>query len=356
MTASLQNLLYVGTFTDKGSEGIYTFRFDPLNGKLAYITEATGVKDPSYVALGPNHTLYAINAIYEFQDQPTGSVSAFSIDPHTGGLTLINQQSSQGKRPAFIWVESSQRYVLVANFGEGSVAIYSIKEDGGIGEATDVVQHKGKSVHSRQNGPHAHSIVTDPTNHYALSADLGTDTIYVYRMDLTQGRLHHHSQVKAEPGAGPRHICFHPNQKHLFVTNEINATITTYEWRAHKGFLYELNTVSTLPQDFQGENTTSDVHVSRCGRFVYASNRGHNSIVAYLFNEYTSEMECIGHQSTEGIGPRSFVIDPSGKYLLVANQDSNTIVTFGINADTGKLIPTENVIKVPTPVCLKFYT
>jgi 6-phosphogluconolactonase len=246
--------------------------------------------------------------------------------------------------------------VLVANYGGGSVAVLPIQEDGQLGAATDVVQHVGSSIHpTRQQEPHAHSITLDPTNRYALACDLGLDQVLIYRFDSAAGKLAPNDPPGAplRPGAGPRHLAFHPSGRYVYVINELDSTLTVFAWDETRGTLREIHTMPTLPEDFAGKNTCADLHVAPSGRFVYGSNRGHDSIVIFAINAQTGELSYVGHESTRGQTPRNFAIDPTGTFLLAANQRSDTIVSFRINQETGKLTPTGQVTRVPTPVCIK---
>jgi len=356
--------VYVGTYTATSphahgkSEGIYTNQFDPASGRLTRVHTTSGVVNPSYLALDPRHRyLYAVDEVEESDGQPTGGVSAFAVDSASGALTFLNRQPSHGTAPCHVSVDRTGRFVLVANYGSGSVAMYPIEDGGGLGAASDVVQHVGSSVNpERQQGPHAHSINLDPDNHFALVCDLGMDKIMVYRLDLAHGKLvpNDPPSAAAKPGAGPRHLAFHPNARNAYVINEIASTLTAFAWDGARGALREIQTVSTLPVGFTGSSHTADVHVAPSGRFVYGSNRGHDSIVGFAIDQQTGALTYAGHASTLGRTPRNFAIDPSGTFLLVANQDTDTVVTFRVDPETGQLSPTGQMANVPTPVCLKF--
>jgi 6-phosphogluconolactonase len=255
-----------------------------------------------------------------------------------------------------VTVDRTGRFVLVANYVGGNVSVLSIEPDGRLGSVIDADQHHGSSVNSnRQEGPHAHSIVLDQANRYAYSCDLGTDKIMIYRFDSKKGKLTANQQpwVQVKPGAGPRHFTFHPSGRYAFVMNELDATVTSFRCDSAKGTLKEAQTVGTLPEGFSERNTTADIHVSPSGKFLYGSNRGHNSIVVFEIEERTGKLRFIEHVATEGRTPRNFAIDPTGTFLLAANQDSDTIVTFRLDPVTGRLRPTGYVAEVPSPVCLK---
>jgi 6-phosphogluconolactonase len=357
-------LIYMGSYTRQHAhvhgraEGIYAYRLDSASGALTYTNQMMATVDPSFVAIEPqNRYLYAVNEVAEFAGQSGGAISAFAIDAQTGGLTLLNQQPSHGAAPCHLSVDQTGKYVLVANYGGGSVAMFPIREDGRLGEATDFIQHAGSSVNpQRQAGPHAHSITIDPANRFAFAADLGLDKIMIYRLDLDRGKLVPNDVqpwVEVQAGAGPRHFDFHPSARYAYVINELDSTMTAFAYDAANGTLQEIQTVSTLPAGFTGRNYTADVHVHPSGKFVYGSNRGHDSIVIFAIDEDTGKLTLVGHEPTQGETPRNFAIDSTGTFLLAANQNSDTVVTFRIDQGTGKLEPTGHVAEVPTPVCLK---
>ena len=349
--------VYIGTYTQGDSEGIYVYRLNASSGELKFESKATGVESPSFLALHPEHRyLYAVNAVREVDGKPNGRVSAFGINPESGELTFLNHQLSGGPGPCHLSVDLTGRYVLVANYAGGSVAMLPIQADGSLGEATDFVQHAGSSVNpDRQEGPHAHSINIDSGNRYAFAPDLGIDKIMIYELDLTQGKLNPNRPpwVQVHAGAGPRHFDFHPNGKWAYAINELDSTMTAFQYDSSGGVLTEIESVTTLPDDFDGTSHCADVHVSPSGKFVYGSNRGHDSIVIFAIDEHTGRLTLVGHESTQGEIPRNFAIDPGGTLLLAANQMSDTVVSFWIDAETGKLNPTGHIAEVPTPVCLK---
>ncbi len=350
---NIPHLVYVGTYTTKGSEGIYIYQLDPASGALKPLGKATGIDNPSFLAIHPNqHYLYAINEVH----QPEGAVSAFAIDAGTGSLTPLNTQPSHGTSPCHVCIDQTGQVAIVANYSSGSVAAYPIQADGTLGEARDVIQHQGSSVHpQRQAGPHAHSATIAPDNRYAFVADLGLDKMMIYQLDPASGKLQPNQTMpwaKTKAGAGPRHFTFHPNGTHAYVINELNSTMTVFEYNADWGTLTTQQIVSTLPVDFQGQNTCADLHILGSGKFLYGSNRGHDSIVIYAIHE-DGTLTYIDHEPTQGRNPRNFAIDPSGTYLFAANQDTDTIVTFRIDEQSGKLTPTGHVTEVPTPVCIK---
>src|SRR6266851_4481632 len=351
-------LLYVGTYTTGKSEGIYLYRLNLATGGLTHVATTKRVVNPSFLALAHNRRyLYAVNEVGDFAGTKSGAVSAFAVDQRTGELRLLNQRASLGADPCYVDVDAQGRYVLIANYTGGNVAVFGVERDGSLGEHTDMKQGRGSSINrERQEGPHAHCIVLDPSNRFAYSCDLGTDKIMIFRFDARKGKLlpGEPSWVQAKPGAGPRHLAFYPSGKYVFVLNELHSTVTAFTRDPEKGSLKELQTLTTLPKDFTGTNTSADIHVSPNGRFVFCSNRGHDSIAIFAVDPRRGGLTTVGHESTRGMTPRNFAIDPTGEFLLVANQKSDNIVVFRLNQKTGRLSSTGQVAQVPSPVCLKF--
>jgi len=353
-------LVYVGTYTSGKSKGIYLYRLDLKSGELKHVAKTKDVKDPSFLALAPGRrNLYAVNEVEDFGGKKSGALSSFAIDQRNGNLRLLNQQPSLGGAPCYVDVDRGGRFVLVANYSGGNVAVLPIRSDGSLGEATDLKQYHGSSINlERQEGPHAHCIVLDPANRFAYGCDLGTDKVMIYRFDARRGKLipGRMPWVQLKPGAGPRHITFRPDGKHAYVINEMHATVTVFAHDRERGTLKEVQTIPTLPADFTAENTSADIHVSPDGRFLYCSNRGHDSIAAFQIDPRHGKLTFVAHQSSGGKAPRNFAIDPTGAFVLVANQKSDNIVTFRRDAKTGRLSATGHVAEVPSPVCLKFTT
>ena len=353
------SLVYVGTYTDHGSMGIYAYRFDGSTGKLVSLGLAAESTEPSFLAVDAGgRYLYAVNETEKYDGKATGAVSAFAIDSKDGKLGLLNQLSSRGEDPAHVVLDRTGKFVLVANYTSGSVAVFPMLKDGRLGEATSFVQHKGSSINvERQNGPHAHAIAFSPDNRFAVVADLGLDQLLVYRFDAAKGTLGAAPQiVKASPGAGPRHLVFSSDGRFLYVINELQSTVVTYSYDAASGALHELQRVSTLPQGFSGENTTAEIEIGPSGQFLFASNRGNDSIAVFAIDSRLGTLTAVETDSTGGKTPRNFVIDPSGRWLLAANQDSNDVVVFKIDAKSGHLAKTGETVQVPSPVCVRFVT
>ena len=345
--------LYVGTYTDDGrSDGIYLLRMDPHSGRLRSIASFNAGANPSFLALHPNgRVLYAVNEIAK------GVVSAFAVARDSGTLTRLDAEPSEGSAPCFVSVDPSGRVALVANYDSGSVALLPIEITGALARASSVDQHSGSGPNAdRQSGPHAHCIVADPTSRFALSADLGADRVFVYRLDPVHRTLRPvdegHATMRA--GAGPRHLAFHPTLPFVFVANELDSTVATLRFDAEHGILSLLDARSTLPVGWTGTNYPADIHIAASGRTLYVSNRGHNSVAVFSVAA-TGGLSLEQTVSTGGDWPRNFTLDPTGRWLLVANQKSNSIVVFSRNEESGTLNPTEQRIAVPSPVCLRFH-
>jgi len=353
-------LVYFGTYTGEKSKGVYVSRLDLASGALTPPELAGETVSPSFLAVHPSQNfLYAANEVSEFQGKASGSVSAFAIDRNTGRLTAINQQPSVGRGPAHLVVDKAGRNVLVANYGGGSVAVVPIGTDGALKPPSAFIQHTGASVNpQRQQGPHAHSINVDPANRFAYVADLGLDKVLVYRFDAEKGSLVANDPPFAAvaPGAGPRHFAIHPNARFAYVINEMSLTVTAFRRDPDRGSLTEVQTISTLPpgQAVEPGFSTADVQVHPSGRFLYGSNRGHDTIVVFAIDEKSGGLTHVENRPTQGSTPRGFGIDPTGKYLLAANQRSDSVVVFRIDQQTGRLAPTGQTIEVGTPVCVKF--
>ena len=346
--------VFVGTYTNSGSKGVYTLRLNGDTGELTEVSAISGIENPSFVALDPsNEHLYAVGEVSNFGG--SGGVTSFNVNQETGELTQLNQQSTGGPGPCHLMVDSTDSLVIVTNYGGGSVAVLPINGDGSLGELTEFIQHEGSSINkSRQEQAHAHSVNIDRSNSRAYICDLGMDRVFIYDIDVANGKLSPSAQAYVEEvaGEGPRHFDFHPSNKFVYVINELGCTITVYDLGGD-GSLTPVQTVPSLPEGWEGSNTTADVHVSPDGAFVYGSNRGHDSLVIYAIGQSTGKMTYVGHQSTMGKEPRNFAITPDGAFLLAENQNSDTIVTFKRESD-GTLTATGSVIEVPAPVCIQF--
>lgn len=351
-------LVYVGTYTGEKSKGIYVSRLNAATGALSAPQLAAELRNPSYLAVRPGGGfIYAVSEVNDVDGKPGGAVNAFAVAKDTGLLTPLNTQSSGGRGPAHITVDRTGAHALVANYGGGSVSILPIAPDGRLGPASAVVQHTGSSVNqARQKEPHAHSVNMDPANRLAYVADLGIDKVMIYRVG-PNGTLTPNDppSVAMQPGDGPRHFAFHPKGRLAYVINELTCTITVFTVDG-KGGLTAVQTVSTLPDGqavVQGYST-ADVQVHPSGKFLYGSNRGHDSIVVFAIDEKTGRLTHVQHQPTGGSTPRAFGIDPTGTYFLAANQRSDSVHVFRIDPATGRLTDTGHSASLGAPVCVKF--
>jgi 6-phosphogluconolactonase len=357
---------YIGTFTPgtgmettATSKGIYMASLDTATGKVSEPKLVAEAVSPSFLALNPNHRfLYSVNEIDQLPNSKFGGVSAYSIDTATGALTFVNQQPSGGRGPTHIWIDKDGKDVFVANYASGAVAELPVKADGSLDAPSSIDQHQGKGADpDRQSGPHAHSVYVDPGNKFLLSCDLGLDKVFVYQLDPE------HNQFKPAETAtaaiadksGPRHLAFDPSGKHAYVVSEMACTVTAFNYNAVNGALSEIQTISTLPDDFKGQKSTAEIRMHPSGKFLYNSNRGDaNSITVYSVDPDSGKLTFVDRTGTQGRTPRGFNIDPTGNWLIAGNQDTNTIAVYRIDTDTGKLQATGQVIPVPTPVDVLF--
>ncbi len=352
-------LLYVGTYTqDTKSKGIYVYSFDPATGKVTDLGVAAETANPSFVAADPTGKyLFAVNELPTFQGPNSGGVSAFTIDHRTGKLTFLNEVPSRGADPCYIIVDKVGKHVLVANYTGGSIAVFPIGPDGKLGEATAFVQHTGHGTDpKRQEGPHAHSIDLSPDQRFAFVDDLGLNELLVYKYDATKGTLSPNDPPYAmlDPGIGPRHFVLAPSGKFAYVVAEMGSSVTAFSIDLKAGTLKKLQTISALPKDYKGENDDAEIHIHPNGKFLYASNRGHNSIAVFAIDPAKGTLTQVEDVPTQGEIPRSFELDPTGKFLFAENEKSDSIVIFRIDANTGRLTPTVEKIDVPSPVDVKF--
>lgn len=351
--------VYLGTYTGgkDGSKGIYRAAFDAATGKLGKAELVAEMANPTFLTISPDHKfLYAVAEVGTFEGKKGGAVSAFAIEPKTGNLKLLNSQSTIGDGPCHVSTDKTGKVVLIANYGGGSCASYPVLADGKLGPAGTFIQHKGSSVDKgRQGAPHAHSINIDPGNKFAVCADLGLDQLLVYKLDTAQGKMtpNETPSFSVAPGSGPRHFAFHPTLPMAFVINEMKCTLNSLKWDSEKGTFTLIHRADTLPRPVGRGDSTAEVVVHPNGKWVYGSNRGHNSIVAFEVSK-EGNLTLIGHQG-EGIKtPRNFCIDPTGQWILVGNQSGGSVAVFKIDPKTGALTTTENGVKVDRPVCIRF--
>jgi 6-phosphogluconolactonase len=354
-----QYFAFIGTYTSKtDSKGVYSFHFDSSSGRLTSMAVAAITRDPSFLTVARNEKyLYAVNELSEFNGKKSGAVTSYSLDPKSGKLVQLNQVPSGGADPCYVFFDQTGRYLLVANYTGGSVATFPVATDGRIGTASAFVQHIGSGPNKeRQEGPHAHYIAASDDNRFVFVVDLGLDEVVVYRFDPANGSLTPNDPpfVKLAPGAGPRHLAFHPNGKFAYVLNEVNSTVTAFAYDSKNGLFSPLQTLSTIPKDFTAHNDTAEIVVHPSGKFLYASNRGHDSIVEFTIDPARGTLTLAEDFPTEGKTPRNFALDPTGKFLLAANQESNNIVVFRIDQSTGALSASGQVAQVPAPVDIVF--
>jgi 6-phosphogluconolactonase len=348
--------VYVGGYTGENNKGIYGLRFDSASGDLAKMGLLVEITNPSFLTIHPNRRfLYAVSELGN-DGKTNGSVTAFAIDPKTGGLSKLNTVSSGGGGACHLVVDKTGKSLVVANYGSGSVAAFPISADGRLGEAAVVMKHSGSSADPRrQRGPHAHAVVLSADNRFVFAPDLGLDEVGSYRLDPAKASLTPNDPpfVKVAPGSGPRHFAFHPKGRYAYLINEMGSRVTAFTYDPARGALQEIQTISTLPKDFSGEDNSAEVEVDARGRFVYASNRGHDSIAVFAIGR-DGKLTLVENALTQGKTPRNFKIDPTGNYLLAANQNSDNIVEFRIDRKTGRLTPTGKTVELSKPVCLQF--
>lgn len=347
-------LVYVGTYTTDPKEGIHRFRLDPATGALTPAGQTLGIPDPFYLAIAPSRRhLYAAHAVDELDGRPEGAISAFAIDRATGDLTFVNRQPSRGTLPCYLAIDRTGQTLLTGNYNSGSVAALPIGADGRLGPATAVFQHAGSGPNAaRQDGPHVHCIVLDPAERYAFAADLGTDEVRAYRVDARAGTLASASITAVHAGAGPRHIAFHPNGRFAYLLNELDGTCTAFAYTAATGGLTAVQTISTLPKGFAGTNYAADVKILPSGRFLYGTNRGHDSIAIFAIDATTGQLTAAGHAPAGGRWPWNIALDPTASFLLAADYESDLVAVFRVDGDTGALTPTGHAAAAPKPVNL----
>ncbi|NLG98858.1 MAG: lactonase family protein [Chloroflexi bacterium] len=359
----MKNTFYVGTYTHDSqnpdgdapghrAEGIFRFSLDLESGRLEKLGSYASDPNPSFLALHPGgRFLYAVS------EQENGGVSAYAVAPDTGDLRFINRQETGGADPCYVSVDPGGRWLMAANYTGGSLAVFPIGPDGELGPAAEFVQHEGSGPDlERQEKAHAHSIRLVPGSPFVLACDLGMDRVWVYRLDMETGKLTPNDPpgMEVEPGSGPRHFEFHPNRRWVYIANELGNTVTAAAWDGAAGTLAPLQTLPTLPEGFSDENTVADIHLTPDGRFLYVSNRGHDSLAAYRVDPESGRLAFLAHTHTQGRCPRNFAISPDGRFLLAANQFSGSLVVFRIDPDSGKLEQVGEPARLPSPVAVGF--
>ncbi|MDD9268841.1 lactonase family protein [Paenibacillus sp. GCM10023248] len=355
LTKLHKTLAFIGSYADSANPGVYACQYGEESGALEVLHEVNGLQNPTFLAVDKEHwKLYALSEGTDASGQRCGAAAAYDIDPGSGQLTLLNKEITLPATTCHIQLDHTNAILMVSSYHGGMVGVSPVLPDGRIGESTDIQQHQGASVLPVQDRPRAHSVFVDRTNTYIGVCDLGLDRIKLYKLDLAARKLHPHSEVAVAPGSGPRHFAFHPSYRYGYVINELGSTVTAFRFDEEQGVLEEIQTMATLPDDYKGDNACADIHISPDGKYLYGSNRGHDSLVVYAIDEATGRLSLVEHAPTLGKHPRNFAISPDGAHVLVANKDSDNVVTFSRDAATGKLVPTGSVLTLSQPVCIKF--
>nr|WP_246427956.1 lactonase family protein [Paenibacillus phyllosphaerae] len=349
-------LVFAGSYAETEDHSIYSFVMNEASGELTQLDQVSGFKNPTFLNVdAEQRRLYAISEATTAEGKKAGEAASFAFDPISGSIKLLNRALTVSGPTCHIQRDDQKPYLIVVSYHGGMAGLLEITDNGEIGQLLDTQQHEGKGAHpERQDRPHPHSTFFSPDGRFVLIQDLGLDKIFIYAIDRENGKLNLHGTTNTHPGAGPRHLAFHPNGNYAFVINEVDSSITSYAWNQQEGTLTSIETVPTLPAGgFAGENTTAEIAVSNDGRFLYGSNRGHDSIVVHAIDPESGRLTLVQHESTQGGHPRHFAMTPNGQYLLCANRDGNNIVTFRVDQESGRISPTGNSITVSKPVCVQ---
>lgn len=351
-------VVLIGTYTqpeESNSEGIYVYQMDTSSGKLSYETVIKNLPNVSFMAIHPQSgRIYAVNETEEFQGKPGGGVSVISRDS-TGHFHVLHKQFSGGENPCYISIDRTGQFAFVANYKSGTVAMLPIGVDGRLSPPSDVVQHVGSSMHpERQGAPHPHCVIPDPANRFVIAVDLGADKLFIYQMDFKHAKLRKHSEVPVEAGAGPRHLIFNASGTYAYLLNELNSTINVYRYDSAAGSFHRLQTISTLPKNFSGENFCADLHLSFDEKYLYASNRRHDSIVCFQVNHAAEKLTYQSHIFSKGHDPRIFALDLTGRFIVAVHQRSRNAVVYKIEPETGDLSHTGHETELDMPVHVLF--
>jgi len=347
------NIVYIGTYTSGKSEGIYTLQLDLKTGSLKQAEVSAKLNNPSFLAISRDKKfLYSVLETDSFDNEEGGAVCSFLIDRDTGALEFLNYQSTRGKAPCHIGTDSTNRYLFAANYKDGTIATFSINSDGSIGQILSKFDHSTNT----DTTPHAHYVTLTPDEKYLCAVDLGLDEILVYNFGNKNGALSlaEKDTLEVKKGSGPRHMEFHPDGRFAYLITELSSEVVVLEYSEKNVLFKKIQTISTLPEGFNGKSYCAAIHISPDGNYIYASNRGHDSIAVYKIDKTSGKLSYIEHSSTLGKFPRDFAIHPSGKYIIAANQHSGTVVPFSVNTETGKLKQAGDIISIPDPVCVKF--
>jgi 6-phosphogluconolactonase len=347
--------VYIGSYADAADPGLIVCEYDADSGRLSKLQEIRGLRNPTFLTIDRRRMmLYAIAERMDASGKKRGIACAFKIDASDGSLTMVNEEETVEDSTCHIELDATGRCLITASYHGGLIGLNPVLEDGRVGPVADVKRHEGSSVHPVQTQARAHSVFIDRANRYAVACDLGLDKLIVYRLDPDNMKLVPNSETSVAPGSGPRHFAFHPTQARGYVINELGSTITAFDYDEERGVLTEIQTVTTLPESFTGENYCADIHISADGRFLYGSNRGHDSIAVYAIDPQDGRLQLIEHVPTRGGHPRNFALSPDNRFVLVANRDGNNVVTFARDADTGRLTATGDELSASKPVCVKF--
>lgn len=351
-------IMYVGTYTDATTKGIYAYKYDDKTGKISPLGLMAETPNPTFLALHPNGKyLYAVNEVNTFQGKRAGSVTAYAVDRASGKLTLLNQVSTASPGPCHLIVDATGKMLMVANYAGGSFASFPIGTDGKLGEASTFLQLQGSGVDkSRQEAPHAHSVNLPKSNKFMLGADLGTDKIWIYKIDPATAKMTANDPPSAsvKPGSGPRHLVIAPDQKHVYVMSEMASSVTTFDYDAKTGAMKAIDVVSALPSDFKGQSTGAEIEIDARGRYVYTSNRGLDSIAVFSVDPKTAKLTLVQNAKTGGVMPRAFALFPGGNFLIAGNQKTNNMTIFKIDHATGKLEQAGEKVDLGAPVTFVF--
>ncbi|WP_240548017.1 lactonase family protein [Paenibacillus lignilyticus] len=346
---------FIGSYANADEPGIYACTYDKETGALTLIGQADGLQNPTFLVPNEkNRMIYTIMEGKDTEGRKCGSAAAYRFDDASGNLLRLNEEITLPATTCHISIDATRRFAMTASYHGGMISLSPILEDGRIGPTVDMHRHEGSSVHPAQTQARAHSVIVDNAGRYAVVSDLGLDTLFVYELDLPNQRMLLRSQLSITPGSGPRHFVFHPELPFGYGINELNSTITVYAYDSAIGRLSVVQTISTLPESFTGDNACADIHLSPDGKFLYGSNRGHDSLAVYRVNPTDGSIEPIEYAPTLGGHPRNFALSPDGRFALVANRDGSNIVTFSRNAESGKLQPTGSELRVSKPVCIRF--
>lgn len=354
MSSSKRVLLFVGSYAEAEDPGVYVFQFTPGENTITLLDQVAGLKNPTFVNVdADNKKLYAISETKTEEGDRIGEIISYHIDPAAGKLSELNHTFTIKPSSSHIQRDHRSKYITVAGYHGGNIGLIGLGSEGELRSLSDERQHEGHGADPvRQDRPHPHSTLFSPDNRYMLAADLGLDKIYVYALNEEEHRLAYHSEVSTPPGAGPRHLAFHPNGKFLYSINEVNSSISIFAFDGASGKLTLLSSVPTLPDGFNGENTTAEIAITNDGKHLYGSNRGHDSIVHYAVNPESGALDYVEHVSTEGGHPRHFALTPDNQYLIIANRDSNNLVLMKVDPQDGKLSFTGTTAEVSKPVCV----